>query len=308
MCLQRSPSFCSKPAGTRSARTASGRRDPPEHEAQVRHLRRIALSCPAEHEAQPHRDSGHGEIRTSIQERGKSNLGLRRRLRSGSAEPPLVSGAPDRLAELPPLVITASSQSHPRSIAPALLATLCLLITSLTIAARCYASTGVSHEVVQSLPYSPNIRTSSKLVLSRFIRSLCYDVKSDTSLIVTNSKTLLFNTNSKERNKRELKHYKFSTIFPNLRYKVNRRIPEDSKGRVDHLIVRYSSESLVDKRPDGLNASAYNASGNGSRVSEKLRIDDQPTREENTQKSTERPMPPAQHTPTDTCKSKHFSP
>lgn len=280
-----------------------------------------------------------------------------------------------------PLVTTAPRHRHPTfSIAPALLAALLLCLASLTIAARCYASTGIQQHQQQTPQLVPTTQqqhhsltetsrssakqapaSSSNLVLSRFIRSLCYNVKSDTSLIVTNSKTLLFNPNSNtrrknERNKRELrsrfKRKNYNRI-PNInepltieeleknklkgnyeQYNVKKRIPVnstnssdlekrrigeavilDGAGASEHLLVRYKSESLVDsaveKRSDVVaNVSAYNTSigtieVNGSRVSERLRIDQEIVKaagRKDNKLSTQRPMPSAHDHPTHTCK------
>jgi hypothetical protein len=111
------------------------------------------------------------------------------------------------------------------------LAAVCLFLATLTIAARCYASSNATHPLVQFSPtpssFSPidnsnaQVPHSSNLVLSRLLTSPHQPVQSDTSVILINSKKLLHNQNSNStttrrkrfRTKRELKPSSYNRIF-----------------------------------------------------------------------------------------------
>lgn len=94
----------------------------------------------------------------------------------------------------------------------ALLAALCLTLATLTITARCYASSNATHPLVQFTPHSPRspinsdsstlLQHSSRIVLSRLFNSPRKVVQSDTRIIVTNSKILLYNQTFKIFNRR----------------------------------------------------------------------------------------------------------
>lgn len=115
---------------------------------------------------------------------------------------------------------TAPSHRSCRS-SSALLAALCLFLATLTITTRCYASTYATHQLVQFNPRnrSPikadsNTPThSSKIVLSRF-KSSREIVQSDTRIIVTNSKILLYNQTFKIFNRRNFNaHFRTKRDF-----------------------------------------------------------------------------------------------
>lgn len=113
------------------------------------------------------------------------------------------------------------------------LAAVCLFLATLTIAARCYASSNATHSLVQfnSRPSSfrpidnsnAQVPHSSNLVLSRLLPTSYQPVQSDTRIILTNSKTLLRNQNSNSarrkrfRTKRDLdlyyNHHDTQTIY-----------------------------------------------------------------------------------------------
>lgn len=99
----------------------------------------------------------------------------------------------------------------PRCRCSSALLALCLILATLTITSRCYTLSNGRHPLVQ---FSPNVdsNASSSIVLSRLFKSPRKFVQSDTRIIVTNSKILLFNQkifnrrnfNAHFRTKREL--------------------------------------------------------------------------------------------------------
>lgn len=100
------------------------------------------------------------------------------------------------------------------------------------------------------------------------------------------------------------------------KYEVKKRVGSDVPVLLDGAgarLLRYKSDSLVDSAgEERTNVSVYNTSigrveVNGSRVSERLRIDEKIAEvagRKDKQLSTQRPMPSAHDHPTNTCKSK----
>ncbi|KYB28966.1 hypothetical protein TcasGA2_TC031022 [Tribolium castaneum] len=188
------------------------------------------------------------------------------------------------------------------------LAALCLLAT-LTIAARCYASSNATHPLVQFSPtpsssLSPidnsNARPhSSTLVLSRLL-SPPRPVQSDTSVIVINSKKLLHNQNSNEtkttrrkkpisaRTKRELYASKYyNRIFEQTKRTSAEKSNEEKRANV--LVTSETDNSVSDS--DRVNYTTVNTAPENEHQNDSSFLDQEDAPAAHSE-GTERPMPP----------------
>ncbi|KAF2892256.1 hypothetical protein ILUMI_13918, partial [Ignelater luminosus] len=219
---------------------------------------------------------------------------------------------------------TAPSHQKRRS-SSALLAAVCLLLATLTIAARCYASKNATHPLAQ-LSFQPRILSSitttinskenkfqthsSKIVLSRYFRLPYKDTQSDTRVILRDSKNLLSSRNFKinsltnflnaeNRKKRELQNNQEKVLKNYQRY--------DDKSITDQNSALYNVErvhpnsdySNIKNHSDivtSVNASvgAWNSSVNAPQVSgQSLKPSDNEEDRVSGGTDIERPMPPA---------------
>ncbi|XP_031346835.1 uncharacterized protein LOC116173479 isoform X1 [Photinus pyralis] len=125
---------------------------------------------------------------------------------------------------------TTAPSHQKRHSSSALLAAICFILATLTIASRCYASKNAAHPLAQfsSQPQPPSSVTikdskfqlhSSKIVLSRIFRLPSKDKQSDTRVILKNSKNLLSSVNFKDSNrkKREVEVDKTSKLYNTFR-------------------------------------------------------------------------------------------
>lgn len=222
---------------------------------------------------------------------------------------------------------TTAPRYSPSRSPTALLAAFCLFLATLTIAARCYASTYATHPVVQLSSHPPSLSPitaddsdsqthSSKLVLR--ILSPRKAVQSDTRVIVINSKILLYNQRFKITNSTNFKgHARKKRDYETERNFLKQR--EHDKYLVSNQIPRVDSKPFSVK--EGLkgtkivvasekdnSASARNNSANATQVSETLRVEHQNdpvfklVSDETIGSSTKRPMPSAHDHENNTCK------
>lgn len=169
---------------------------------------------------------------------------------------------------------TAPSHRSCRS-PSALLAALCLFLATLTITTRCYASTYATHQLVQ---FNPRNRSpikadsstpthSSKIVLSRLFKSSREIVQSDTRIIVTNSKILLYNQTFKIFNRRNFnahfrtkRDFQTNPIFLNNFQAYQTYSDENSSeqtGTENNEIPRYPLNINESKQPTNSNSKTY---------------------------------------------------
>lgn len=207
------------------------------------------------------------------------------------------------------------------------LAALCLLAT-LTIAARCYASSNATHPLVQFSPtpssLSPidnsNARPhSSTLVLSRLFSPR--PVQSDTSVILINSKKLLHNQNSNKTNtptirfrtKREL--YANSKFYNRILADYSKRTAATAATKIQHDFkkanVLVSSETTDNSVGDNTSADRVNYTKVNTSSSEAEHQNDSSFIEQDApaahSEGTERPMPPVHDHGNASCKLPPFS-